>query len=110
MKQGPAYLDRLSLKKSSDYDSEVFPFTLPFVHDIDIHFDSAVTFLVGENGSGKSTVMEAIAQLCRLPVGGGSRNEIGNSNSPHVQSELAPALLASFIRRPKNGSRFKQSV
>ena len=107
MKQGPAYLDRLSLKKNGDYNSEVFPFTLPFVQDMDIQFDSAVSFLVGENGSGKSTIMEAIAQLCRLPVGGGSRNEIGGSNSPHVQSELAPALLASFITKPKNGYFFR---
>jgi predicted ATPase len=36
---------------------------------------AVVTFFVGENGTGKSTVIEAIAALCRLPVSGGGRNE-----------------------------------
>ena len=39
-----------------------FPFTLDIVQSLKaIEFDSPVTFFVGENGSGKSTVLEALA-------------------------------------------------
>ena len=41
---------------------EGFPFALPVVRKFrEIKFRSPVTFLVGENGSGKSTVLEALA-------------------------------------------------
>ena len=39
-----------------------FPYTLAFLRDLPkIEFASEVTFLVGENGSGKSTFLEALA-------------------------------------------------
>ena len=45
-------------------DSELneFPFTVPVIRSLsEVKFTSPVTFFVGENGSGKSTVMEALA-------------------------------------------------
>ena len=49
-----------------------FPFNLPVVKEFEeIVFDSAVTFFVGENGSGKSTVLEAIACGLGSPTIGG---------------------------------------
>src|SRR4051812_105617 len=48
-----------------------FPFNLPFVGDLSLVLGNAVTYFVGENGSGKSTVLEAIAALSRLPISGG---------------------------------------
>jgi predicted ATPase len=98
MTYDPPYLDRLFLKEEVDQDTGEFPFNLSFVRNLDIRFDSAVTFFIGENGSGKSTLMEAIAQICRLPVGGGSRNEIAGSNSPHLSS---PRILIFFRARTK---------
>jgi hypothetical protein len=44
----------------------------PAAHSLPRHrLTSPVTFFVGENGTGKSTVIEAIAALCKLPVSGG---------------------------------------
>jgi predicted ATPase len=80
--------------------SEEYPFNLPLIRALDIEFTSPVTFFVGENGTGKSTVIEAIASLCRLPVSGGSRNELAGSHGPDGSSPLAPALRPSFRRRP----------
>lgn len=43
-------------------DQSRYPFTLPLIRQLDkIRFDTPVTILVGENGSGKSTILEAIA-------------------------------------------------
>lgn len=103
----PPYLERISLREDKIADFALFPFSLPFIRDLEITFRTAVTFLVGENGSGKSTVIEAIAELCRLPVGGGGRNELAGTHSPHARSELAPALRASFIQKPRDGYFFR---
>src|SRR5687767_8088657 len=77
-----------------------YPFTLPFVGQLDLRFESPVTFFVGENGTGKSTLLEAIASLCRLPVSGGGRNELAGRHGPDAVSPLAPVLRPVFRRQP----------
>ena len=55
-----------------------FPWSIPAVRGLcdrgRLDFHPAVTFLVGENGSGKSTVLEAVADMEGLLAEGGSRN------------------------------------
>jgi predicted ATPase len=50
----------------------VFPYTVPFVRAFEkIEFETPVTLLVGENGSGKSTFLEALAcAVDSITVGG----------------------------------------
>lgn len=49
-----------------------FPFQLPIVQNLQpLRFTSPVTFFVGENGSGKSTILETIACAANLPTIGG---------------------------------------
>jgi len=95
----PPYLVRLQLKEGAADGSE-YPFSLPLIRCLDIEFTSPVTFFVGENGTGKSTVIEAIAALCRLPVSGGGRNELAGNHGPDASSPLASSLRPSFRRRP----------
>jgi predicted ATPase len=98
----PPYLTRLYVKDGAANSSD-YPFHLPSIRCLDIEFTSPVTFFVGENGTGKSTVIEAIAALCRLPVSGGSRNELSDSHGPDKSSALAGALRPAFRRRPSDG-------
>jgi predicted ATPase len=52
-----------------------YPFCLPVVRTLDkLDFRSRVTFLVGENGTGKSTLLEAIAVNYGFNPEGGSKN------------------------------------
>ncbi|MBK6517329.1 MAG: AAA family ATPase [Polyangiaceae bacterium] len=67
------YLQRLSLVNDRVTDFTRWPFSMPFVRDLELRFESSVTFFVGENGSGKSTLIEALADLCGLPVSGAVR-------------------------------------
>jgi predicted ATPase len=83
--------------------SHEYPFHLPQLRSLDLQFETPVTFFVGENGSGKSTVIEALAAVARLPVSGGSRNEISAGHGPEATSALAPALRPAFKRRPRDG-------
>lgn len=49
---------------------------IPALQNLHVHFPSRVTFLVGENGTGKSTLLEAIAVACGFHPSGGSRNNV----------------------------------
>jgi predicted ATPase len=46
-----------------------YPFSLPIFHQPQsIHFTTPVTLFVGENGTGKSTLLEALAQSCGIHI------------------------------------------
>jgi predicted ATPase len=49
-------------------DWNAHPFNLPFARKLELTFTAPLTLFVGENGFGKSTIIEAIADACRLPV------------------------------------------
>ena len=101
------FLQRIFLKSDIALPLDAFPGTLPFVRNLDLRFTHPVTFFVGENGSGKSTVMEAIAALCGLPPGGGGRNELADLRAPQNQSDLAPFVRGAFRQRPRDGYFFR---
>lgn len=49
-----------------------FPFDLPVIEGIEaLRIDAPVTLLAGDNGAGKSTVVEAVAEAMGLPEEGG---------------------------------------
>ncbi len=77
MKMTSPFLREISLKEKPDH-LDVYPFSIPSLHEgaLQMNFTAPVTFFVGENGSGKSTVMEAIAVGCGFNPSGGSRNNI----------------------------------
>lgn len=53
-------------------DEKVFPFTLPIVENLEsVSLKHPITFFVGENGSGKSTILEALAYASNVPTVGG---------------------------------------
>jgi predicted ATPase len=66
-------VERLSLAASSG-ELAGWPFNLPVVAHLrhgGLRFDRPVTFLVGENGTGKSTLIEALASAYGMDVRGG---------------------------------------
>lgn len=63
--------------------------------------DADVTILVGENGTGKSTLLEAMAVACGFNPEGGSRNFNFSTNATH--SELHKCLRVVRRAYPKDG-------
>jgi len=103
---GP-YVLYLELLREQIPDVTQFPFNLPAVRGLTtLAFHPSVTFLVGENGAGKSTIMEAVAVAYGLNPEGGSRNfnfASRESHSPldeYVRLAKAPALAVDsyFLR------------
>lgn len=66
-----------------------------------IEFTSPVTFFVGENGTGKSTLIEAIAVAYGFNPEGGTRNFCFNTNETH--SPLYEYITLSKSEHPKDG-------
>ncbi|MBQ7379480.1 MAG: AAA family ATPase [Clostridia bacterium] len=66
-----------------------------------LSFDTGVTILVGENGTGKSTLLEAIAVVCGFNPEGGSRNFRFSTNDTH--SALHESLRIVRRAYPKDG-------
>lgn len=64
-------------------------------------FSSPVTFFVGENGTGKSTLLEAIAVSYGFNAEGGSRNL--NFSTKKTHSELCDHIRLSKRAHPRDG-------
>lgn len=98
------YLQRIWTDFGSDVDAGAFPFNVPAVRDLQqIEFHADVTFFVGENGSGKSTVLEAIALMLGFGVEGGPMS-IQLLDTLGERSALARHLrMSRSVRRPKYG-------
>ena len=82
-----------------------YPYCIPAVRYLHktgkLPFSKPVTFFVGENGTGKSTLLEAIAVACGFNPEGGSRDFFFSTRDTH--SELGEHI--SVVRRayPKDG-------
>ena len=82
--------------------TERFPFTVPVVRALgELSLDAPVTFLVGENGSGKSTILEGIAAAADLPTVG----SVGVSDDDTLSSQraLGRALRLVWRQRTRRG-------
>ena len=66
---------KISLERDRIKSFDEYPFNIEVVKKFqELNFESQVTFLVGENGIGKSTFIEAIAVALGLPAEGGTEN------------------------------------
>ena len=80
-----------------------FPFELESVRALrnGMELHPNVTFLVGENGAGKSTVLEAIADKWGFSEASGNRSSQPNLRS--YKTALAPHLRIARTNRPLDG-------
>ena len=68
------YLKRVWLEPSRIPDREAYPFCLPFLNDdFELSFDRSITIIVGENGTGKSTLVEGLAVMAGYDEAGGGK-------------------------------------
>jgi predicted ATPase len=73
----------------------MWPFSVPAVADLalrGLEFTHPVTFLVGDNGTGKSTIVEALAEGFELDARGGRAERKAGSARPDGKTELGQAL------------------
>lgn len=100
---GPGFIRAVRLNREQVTDWKAFPFCIPAVKKLKrLELHPAVTFLIGENGIGKSTLIEAMAIRMGFNPEGGSKNFQFKTRESH--SELYHFLtLERAPHRPMDG-------
>jgi predicted ATPase len=105
------YLKRVWLDPSRIEDREAYPFCLPFLlDDFELSFDRPITIIAGENGTGKSTLLEGIAVLAGYDEAGGGKGYMPVDHSDAQEAmggKLSTALRTSWLPRITNGWFFR---
>ena len=97
------FLKAVKLKRSRVPSFKEYPFSIPAIRDLDeLSIRSPVTFFIGENGTGKSTLLEAIAVAAGFNAEGGSRNFRFVTRPSHSDLHDYLQLVRSGIR-PRDG-------
>ncbi len=106
------FLKRLSLLEDKMDHRNEYPFNLPWLQDgtFEMTFDTPVTIIVGENGTGKSTLIEAIAALSGYDEAGGGKGYRPVDHSEAIDksgSGLANVLRAGWLPKVTDGWFFR---
>jgi predicted ATPase len=96
------FLKRLTLLPER-MQADEYPFNLPVLDGgrLALTFERPVTFFIGDNGTGKSTLLEAIARQAGFGLYGGGRNQAYRDASDRLP--LAEALRLSWLPKVSNG-------
>ena len=104
-------LRRIWLEPSRIANRAAYPFCLPFLGDeFELSFDRSITIIVGENGTGKSTLLEGIAVLAGYDESGGGNGYMPVDHSKALEQmggQLSKALRASWLPRITRGWFFR---
>jgi predicted ATPase len=103
----PPFLKQLSFNRSKGGGEEAYPFSVPlFRKSFNLSFSQPVTIFTGENGTGKSTLLEFIAHSCGFNIYGGSRNHLYKAHenqSLDYLCDLAKACKLSWLPKVSKG-------
>ncbi|SEB19145.1 AAA family ATPase [Marinobacterium iners] len=99
----PQFIHSAKLIREKVESFERFPFTLPVLKNLNsIEFHPKISFFIGENGTGKSTLLEALAVSCGFNAEGGTKNFTFSTRKSHSQLWKFIRLSRSF-KKPKDG-------
>ncbi len=97
------YLREIQLKMDDSESFVEYPFCIPAVKELDyLEFHPDVTFFVGENGTGKSTLVEAIAISQDFNPEGGTKQSTFVTSRTHSELHKFLKTVKSF-KKPKDG-------
>ena len=99
------HLRSVSLHPDAYPDKTQYPFNLPlFTNTRSVEFKNPITIFVGENGTGKSTLLQAITRLCGIYIWDGGYKRIHAFN-PH-EDKLHRFLSVKWENGPVTGAFF----
>ncbi len=106
------FLRRLTLIADRMGDRREYPMNLPWLEPetFELTFSQPVTIVVGENGTGKSTLIEAVAALAGYDEAGGDKGHRPVDHSRAFDTSgagLADALRGGWLPKVTHGWFFK---
>ncbi len=104
-------LDKVKINLEDSVDFSQYPFSLKVVKNLEeLTFPTQVTFFVGENGTGKSTFLEAIAMKAGFGKEGGSKNinfTTADEKFSNSIESFSSKMVLSWRKKPKDGYFFR---
>ncbi len=92
----------LRLRNFPENEKDNFPWSLPLIQNFEeLVFEQNISFFVGENGSGKSTILEGIAAYTEVPLAGSYRLE--DDESLAAANSLANYLSIRYAEKTHHG-------
>jgi len=106
------FLKKVSIDKKLLAKQSGYPFDLPWIKDqeFELNFTTPVTIIVGENGTGKSTLIEAIAGFCGYDESGGGKGYRPVDHSVALDksgARLGEVMRAAWLPKVTSGWFFK---
>ncbi len=106
------FLKQVVLRPNGLDGKEGYPFNLPWLRDdsFELQFTTPITIIVGENGTGKSTFIEAIAAISGYDEAGGGKGYRPVDHERAIDksgSLLADSLRAGWLPKVTNGWFFR---
>jgi len=99
------FLTKISIASSKERN---FPYSLPiFKNGMNLNLDKPITFIVGNNGVGKSTFMESLAYCIGFNVLGGNKNHTYNCDDNFDNLKLAKNLKLTWRIKTSKGFFFR---
>ena len=99
------HLHKVILESDRFPVTDHYPFNLELLHATEaIRFDSPVTFFIGENGTGKSTLLQALSRACRIHIWEGEQRVRLHGNP--FEKLLHTCLTVKWTNGPVPGSYF----
>ncbi|MFC5653120.1 AAA family ATPase [Paenibacillus solisilvae] len=101
------FLKKFDLEWSqvAEEEQNSFPFNLAPLRNLETYtFSSNVTFFIGDNGTGKSTLLEAIGASCGFSIVGGRDLLVAREKD---DLSLASIMKLSWLPKVKNGFYFR---
>lgn len=97
------YINYFEIVREKISDQNSYPFNIPALKNIaKVELHPHVTFIIGENGTGKSTLLEALAVQYGFNAEGGSKNFSFSTQRTH--SPLSQCIrIGKGIIAPKDG-------
>ncbi len=88
---------------------DVYPYNLSILQQTKhLDFNSTITFFIGENGTGKSTLLKALALRCGIHIWQNDFN-IRANNNPYEEA-LYKSLSVTWRNGPVKGSFFSSQI
>jgi len=107
----PPFLKRVWLDPARVADRTAYPFCIPLLAaDFELRFDKPITIIVGENGVGKSTLLEGIAALAGYDEAGGGKGYTPVDHAGAIDTsgtKLSDALRAAWLPKVTDGWFFR---
>jgi len=103
------YLNRVNILSGKFPVLDHYPFNMKIFQDTEtVSFTTPITFFMGENGTGKSTLLKALAHRCGIHIWE-SESNLRCQPNPH-ENDLYKAVSVEWADGPVPGSYFGSQI